>query len=248
MFRDESAGLEYIRRARDLADGGMYIELGAYKYHVFLNFRLVTDSLTQPYGRLADSLGGRGVPNIHDALQALFYQPVRDAFRVLVNGDMFRRLFNARLSVPTQASEAQTLFTDQAFNNALMEEIGQAVIDLFNAAQAFMPPPEPITGAATYPGMVIDATAQLPPTDEVSRPTAKIEPEVTVDGLSAEDIYAASRGVRAQLELSFETARLGTRSPLPRGGGESNPCSGKSRPLGGCSFPDTGEGRGWGGI
>ncbi len=63
LFRDHMSGLEYIRPARELAERGLYIELGPYRCHVFLNFRIVTD----PDGRwrsLHDALHGAGIPSL----------------------------------------------------------------------------------------------------------------------------------------------------------------------------------------
>ncbi len=41
IFRDAISGLEYIRSDRELRHQGLYIELDAFKYHVFLDFREV---------------------------------------------------------------------------------------------------------------------------------------------------------------------------------------------------------------
>ena len=92
IFRDHAAGLEYIRRSRELHDQGLYIELGAYKCHVFLDFREVTDGADRRYGRLAEYLGGRGVPSIEEALREIFLAPLREPFRALVNAGRFRAL------------------------------------------------------------------------------------------------------------------------------------------------------------
>ncbi|MCJ7803141.1 MAG: alpha-amylase family glycosyl hydrolase, partial [Desulfobacterales bacterium] len=43
IFRDNVTGLEYIRNSRGLCEKGLYVELGAYKYHVFIDFREVRD-------------------------------------------------------------------------------------------------------------------------------------------------------------------------------------------------------------
>ena len=43
IFRDHVTGLEYIRNSKECFEKGLYVELGAYKYHVFLDFRDVRD-------------------------------------------------------------------------------------------------------------------------------------------------------------------------------------------------------------
>ncbi len=65
LFRDSIAQKEYIRSCRDLAERGLYVELGAYACHVFLDFRFVEG---EAWKRVHDALGGRGVPS----MQAVF--------------------------------------------------------------------------------------------------------------------------------------------------------------------------------
>jgi len=82
-FRDVRNGLEYLRPARELSDGGLWVHLDAYQGHVFWEFREIRD----PAGiwrRLADHLGGRGVPSLEDALRELELEPVHAAVRAVL--------------------------------------------------------------------------------------------------------------------------------------------------------------------
>ncbi len=81
VFRDHVSGLEHIAESRQLATRGLYVALGAFKYHVFWEFREVHDSHERPYRALAERLGGRGVPSIDEALTDLLHAPVHDAIR-----------------------------------------------------------------------------------------------------------------------------------------------------------------------
>jgi glycosidase len=119
IFRDNVAGLEYIRNSRALCGKGLYVELGAYKYHVFIDFREVRDNRWRHYAQIAESLNGRGVPSIEDALKDMLLQPLQNAFKELVNGHMFRRLMEARIT----QSEAN-------LDQNLMEEIETKIIHL----------------------------------------------------------------------------------------------------------------------
>ncbi len=83
IFRDHKSGLEYIRNNRALHRQGLYLELGAYQYHIFLDFRQVRDADGR-YARLHAELGGRGVPGIEDALRALELRPVHQPLRFLL--------------------------------------------------------------------------------------------------------------------------------------------------------------------
>lgn len=98
LFRDQVTGLEYIRSNKVLFEEGLYVELGAYKRHVFIGFREQQDNDWHEYAQLATYLNGRGVPSIDDALREVFLQPVRLPFRELVNARLFHRLKEARVS------------------------------------------------------------------------------------------------------------------------------------------------------
>jgi hypothetical protein len=65
----------------------MYIELPAYACHVFLDWREVRDGEGRPYGALATSLAGRGVPSVDEALIELRLRPVHDAFRAAMSAE-----------------------------------------------------------------------------------------------------------------------------------------------------------------
>jgi glycosidase len=89
-WRDSLTGLEYLRRANDLSDRGLTLDLGAYQCHVFLNWRELYSTQEQPWDRLSDQLNGRGVANLEDALVHLELEPAHDALRQLLEPAMVR--------------------------------------------------------------------------------------------------------------------------------------------------------------
>ena len=97
IFLDRVTGLEYIRNSKALCEMGLYVELGAYKYHVFTDFREVRDNQWKHYAQIASYLNGRGVPNVEDVLKEILLQPFQYAFKELIHADMLPRLMNARL-------------------------------------------------------------------------------------------------------------------------------------------------------
>jgi len=98
IFRDQVTGLEYIRNNRVLAEEGLYLELGAYKYHVFLDFRQVQDNEWHQYAQLTAYLDGRGVPSVEETLKEIILQPIHFPFRELIKAEMITRLLDARLT------------------------------------------------------------------------------------------------------------------------------------------------------
>jgi glycosidase len=91
-YRDSLTGLEYLRRAANLAEHGLTIELHAYQCHVFLDWRELRSTAEQPWDRLCDHLGGRGVPSLDDALIRLELIPVHNALRRLLEPPLVRNL------------------------------------------------------------------------------------------------------------------------------------------------------------
>jgi predicted metal-dependent HD superfamily phosphohydrolase len=75
-FRDHNTGLEYIRHNRQIHKDGLYIELDAYQYHIFMDFQEIEDNEWHQYSQLRNYLNGRGVPSIAEALQEIFLQPL----------------------------------------------------------------------------------------------------------------------------------------------------------------------------
>jgi glycosidase len=124
IFRDHMTGLEYIRNSKALCEKGLYVELGAYKYHVFLNFREVRDNQWHHYAQLNDNLNGRGVFSIEDALKEMLLQPLQEVFRKLVNAEMFLYLMKARIIQP----QAQ-------IDQKLLGEIEKKTVDLLQVAK-----------------------------------------------------------------------------------------------------------------
>jgi glycosidase len=68
IFKDTVTGLEYIRSCGELTDKGLYIELGGYQCHVFLDWRFVTGEQWDDMNR---TLGGVGIPSVQAKLEEL---------------------------------------------------------------------------------------------------------------------------------------------------------------------------------
>jgi len=126
IFRDHVSGLEYIRNSKELYDKGLYVELGAYKYHVFLDFREVRDNQWNHFAQIEKTLNGRGVPSIEDAFKEMLLQPLQIALKELVNKDLLRRLIEARITQP----QAQ-------LDQPLIEEVEKKVVNLLREVKQF---------------------------------------------------------------------------------------------------------------
>lgn len=69
IFKDYSSQLEYIRSCEEIWKDGMYVELGAYQCHAFMDFRFVND---KEWGTIYNKLNGAGVSSMQDEWKKLF--------------------------------------------------------------------------------------------------------------------------------------------------------------------------------
>ncbi len=130
IFKDHGSNLEYIRENRELSDKGLFVELQAYQYHVFLDFRQAEDSEWNHYGEICRYLNGRGVPSIDDTIREVFLQPIHQRFRELVNPSFFRHILTTHRDI---VNRVVLLAPDALVNEAtaklynLLHEIGTYV-------------------------------------------------------------------------------------------------------------------------
>ncbi|MGB9082241.1 MAG: alpha-amylase family glycosyl hydrolase, partial [Desulfuromonadaceae bacterium] len=82
-FRDQTEGLEYLRSTRELREQGLYVELGEYRFHVFLDFREIRDDRDGSWGLLHADLNGSGVDSLEEARTQLLYEELNAAFRMV---------------------------------------------------------------------------------------------------------------------------------------------------------------------
>ncbi len=151
IFRDHLNGLEYVRNSQELWDSGLYVELEAYKCHVFVDWREVQDDEWGQYAQLAGYLGGRGVPSIEEALREIFLQPIHHPFRELVNTGHLRWLMEQRPSEPGQPLDEEA-----------MAEAERRVQNLLQGIQEFTAAPGDPPAVAAEIRHYLEASLQLP--------------------------------------------------------------------------------------
>lgn len=69
IFRDNMSGLEYLRSGKELAENGLYVELGAYQCHVFLDWRIVHG---EQWAEVHRQVNGAGVQSLQAKFDSLF--------------------------------------------------------------------------------------------------------------------------------------------------------------------------------
>jgi hypothetical protein len=84
-YRDIASGLEYLRRATELHQHGLGLELRGFQSVVLLHWRELRPSADQPWDTLCDDLAGRGVHSVDEALVKLRFGPIHEALRQAVS-------------------------------------------------------------------------------------------------------------------------------------------------------------------
>jgi hypothetical protein len=83
-FIDFATGLSYLRNGRELCEQGMFVEMEAYGYHAFVDFREIFDDDFGTWGTLCYRLNGRGVESLDEEVKQVRYGAANDALRALL--------------------------------------------------------------------------------------------------------------------------------------------------------------------
>ncbi len=102
-FRDYASGLSYLRNGRDLCDQGIYVEMGGYEYHAFLDFEEIYDDDFGTWGALCYRMNGAGVESIEEEVKQVRYAQAHAALQSL--------LTKAAAAAKEPGATAQTLLT-----------------------------------------------------------------------------------------------------------------------------------------
>ena len=111
VFRDNTFDLEFLRRADELRDGGLYVELAPYGYQTFLNWREVRDEHGW-YEKIAEKIGGRGVPSVARAIQEMLVAPLLEPFSLVCDADLWTDLLGERAGAMDELETRLQRFAD----------------------------------------------------------------------------------------------------------------------------------------
>ncbi|MDX2128907.1 MAG: alpha-amylase family glycosyl hydrolase [Chloroherpetonaceae bacterium] len=126
VFRDQVSGLEYIRSIKELWAKGMFVELGGFKSHVFLDWREVVPSKLRPYDELEHLLGGRGVPSIEEAVLEISLRPVHESVQEILSPKLLMKVIQNATSFKSDKETVLTL-------NTHFEKLAKAIAEVSHA-------------------------------------------------------------------------------------------------------------------
>ena len=112
VMREERSGLWFLRRSRDIAERGLALALDGYQSQVFLDLFEARDDGRGLYDELCDSLGGRGVPDLSEALEDLALKELYAILGRLAGRNLFtglRSLVEPGLPAAKRRKEALAL-------------------------------------------------------------------------------------------------------------------------------------------
>ncbi|HEY0794558.1 MAG TPA: alpha-amylase family glycosyl hydrolase [Acidisarcina sp.] len=102
-WRDSLTGLQYLRRASEVAERGLGMHLQGYQCHVLLDWRELRATAEKKWDQLCDQLNGHGIPDLENGLVHLELRPAHEALRALLDPGLIHEL--ARIGA---ASGAET--------------------------------------------------------------------------------------------------------------------------------------------
>ncbi len=214
ILRDQLTGLEFIRNSRELCEQGMYVELEAYKCHAFVGIREVFDA-DGHYAQVASQLSGRGVPSMDEALTELRFGGVHQAFRALVNKDLFEALTDAVVDSPASVSDEATGLVD--------DDSEDVAIDLYAEAD------EKAEAKANEIELTTTVDAAL--LDGIEQKVVALLEAAKAQTNGSEDVKSAAKVIRDEVESILRlptftaalTPRQQTGNPSPTGEGSQSP-------------------------
>jgi len=119
VFKDIN-GLEYVRNCADLAANGLFVSLEAYKYHVFTDFRKMSDE-KDLWKKLWKKLDGKGCSDIETELDKIRYEELHTALKKIVNRDSFEKLLSYRGQAKKKSAN-EKFFKEMSTNHSLFIE------------------------------------------------------------------------------------------------------------------------------
>jgi glycosidase len=125
-FKDQKRNLEYIRSAQELHEKGLFLELKAFSYHVFVDFKEITDT-SGDYEKLRRHLHGKGTPDLQEELHMVRIFPILLKLSELISKNTIK-VFNDVIHTP------QTDNMDEALKPIInrYESFARALISYFN--------------------------------------------------------------------------------------------------------------------
>jgi hypothetical protein len=115
IFRDINSQMEFIRKSRDIQENGLYVELGEYKCHAFVDFRELSDDDGR-WAQVFNALNGSGYWAIQAKYDEMFTKVIIPEETQPEKPKKVRKKAAPKKTVP-KAESAKTTRTRKKKNN-----------------------------------------------------------------------------------------------------------------------------------
>jgi hypothetical protein len=212
IFRDYARGLEYIRNGRELCEQGMFVEMEAYEYHAFLDFREIWDDEYGTWGRLCHQLEGRPVLSIDDEVKQFRFAGLINLLRDLLDshGGLLTEAF-AEIDAKSLAKVRLEFEDDLAtFFDALAEQAAltvdtKPIIDMVKKelawleghlakVEASISPPGYTSRLLAFAWLCLHRIGELEEDDEPAAATTELVEKYGLARPFQEELYAEGGG------------------------------------------------------
>ena len=124
IFKEHVSGLEFIRSGSDIFNNGFNVELGAFKYLVYLDWREIYDEKGE-WEKLALQLAGNGVHNIYVAFREMQLSKIHYAFERMFDEESLNGFIKTCVLEETDETEEDKIsFIDEKYFELLNTIIG----------------------------------------------------------------------------------------------------------------------------
>jgi len=114
IFKDQIRGEYLIRNSKEIYEKGIFENLDAYKYKVYLDFYEVLDTHDKVYKKLSQYLQGGTTKDINSALRKTYLLPIFNALGNLINEQNIRKLISLQF---VQTNEFELFLSDYLMND-----------------------------------------------------------------------------------------------------------------------------------
>ncbi|MBI5020509.1 MAG: alpha-amylase [Ignavibacteriales bacterium] len=129
IFQDQSTNHKFLRSGKDLHEKGLYVELKAFGYHVFIDFEEIYDD-SGIYERLASHLHGSGVLNMEAEVEKVRLFPVLIKLYNLFENNIFNK-FSRYLNEEEESVTDPILVSLEKRIVSLAEQISSIIHESF---------------------------------------------------------------------------------------------------------------------
>ena len=131
-WRDQATGLKHLRRATDFHTYGLQLELHAYQRAVLLDWHILLPTEDAPWDALCDSLAGRGVNDLDEALGRMRLRPLHEALANALARESLHKLVQLASAPPSTSCAELTSLLRSA--NQLARMVEQELPEAMTAA------------------------------------------------------------------------------------------------------------------